>query len=137
MRSAGVMAVWVRAGACLSGNAICALAGEAAAKNALSATKRRTSCMDGLPNKERKGKHPRVRRSTSPFGCELSRRVLGRGWGLVLVARGWGRRGRLAAAPHRAGQDPEPRGLTLPPRPRTIEQDHKHPRQPAHPLTPA
>src|SRR6266516_788153 len=57
------------------------------------------------------------------------------GWGLGL--RGWGRRGRFAAAQHRTGEDPETSRLTLAPRQRTIEQDHKHPRQPARPFAPA
>src|SRR5437667_10110750 len=82
MRSAGVMAVCVRAGACLSGNAICAAAATPAPEEHRGLQDDKLPAWDGLQREKGKGKHLRIRRPTSPFRCALSRR------GLVSNGRG-------------------------------------------------
>src|SRR6266576_5403749 len=127
MRSAGVIAVCVRAGACFSGNALCALACAVSARRAPRTTNRPAASMRRSPEKEG--------REISPFRCALSCRGLVRGCGLGL--RGWGRGGRFAAAQHRTGEDPETSRLTLTARHRPVQQDDDDPRERSGPLAPA
>src|SRR6266508_7016856 len=110
MRSAGVIAVWVRAGACFIGSALCALACAVSATNATKTTNRPAACMGLSPNERREGKdHPGVRRATSPIGCAVSRRSFVRNGG--------------PAPPQRPCQDAEAGPRTLAAGHRPIQQD--------------
>src|SRR6266487_1568863 len=117
MRSAGVIAVWVRAGACFSGNALCALACAVSARRTPRTTNRPAACMRRSPEEEG--------REISPFGCALSCR------GLVRNSRPAGR------AAQRPRQNPETCRLSLTPGHRPVQQDDDDPREPACPLAPA
>src|SRR5258706_9946470 len=75
MRSAGVIAVWVRAGACFGGSAVCALACAVSATNAPRTTNRPTACMGLSPNERREGKrseeHTSELQSLTNLVCRL------------------------------------------------------------------
>src|ERR1051325_2170355 len=82
MRSAGVIAAWVRAGACLSGNAVCARACPAIAMH-IPTARRRLTCMGRSPKYEEGSdrKYPEVRRESLLVGCVASCRGSVRGGG--------------------------------------------------------
>src|SRR5882672_11212071 len=123
MRSAGVIAVWVRAAACFSGSELCALACAVSVTNAPRTTNRPAACMGLSPTREGREGSPGVRRATSPIGCAVSRRSLVRNGG--------------PAPPQRPCQNAEACPLTLAAGHRSIQQDDDDPRQPAGPLAPA
>src|ERR1051326_9615121 len=91
MRSAGVIAAWVRAGACLSGNAVCARACPAIAMH-IPTARRRLTCMGRSPKYEEGSdrKYLEVRRESLVAGCALSCRGSVRGGGGSTPGRGGG-----------------------------------------------